>query len=48
VRLEDQRTYYVLARYFGIGAHEADHERPAWEINNLLTHWNEEQRPKGR
>jgi hypothetical protein len=28
--------YYVLQRYFGIGAHEADCERADWEIANLL------------
>jgi len=28
--------YYVLQRYFGIGAVEADHGRADWEIRNLL------------
>jgi len=28
-----------LQREFGIGAHEALHERPAWEITNLISQY---------
>lgn len=32
--------YYVLRRYFGISAHEADNVIPDWEISSLLRQWN--------
>lgn len=33
---EEERELYVLQREFGISAHEALYERPAWELDNLL------------
>lgn len=29
---------YLLARHFGIGAHEALYVRPTWEIDSLLSY----------
>jgi phosphotransferase system HPr-like phosphotransfer protein len=33
------RELYILARVFGISAHEALHERPAWELDSLLAQY---------
>lgn len=34
----------MLQREFGIGAHEALFERPAWELDNLIVHLEAEQK----